>query len=169
MHRNVYFLHGTINQDSLNWWEEMNRIIKKRKTIALIAHDLKKEDLILWCKNHKTKLSSHQLLATGTTGKFIQESLGLKVKCFQSGPIGGDQQIGALISEKKVDMLIFFWDPLMAMPHDPDIKAILRLATLWNIPVACNEATADFLLCSSLFKKDYQSNLKHIENYLGKR
>jgi methylglyoxal synthase len=143
----------------------MMRILKKKKKIALIAHDLRKDDLLEWCRDHQTKLSHHELMATGTTGKILEKNLGLKVKKFQSGPLGGDQQIGALIAQKKVDMLIFFWDPLISMPHDPDIKAILRLATLWNIPVACNESTADFLISSVHFSRNYEASLKHIELY----
>jgi methylglyoxal synthase len=147
----------------------MHRQIKKNKVIALIAHDQKKKDLVEWCQQHQKKLRDHTLIATGTTGKIIEQEIGIKVKCYQSGPLGGDQQIGALISEGKVGMLVFFWDPLSAMPHDPDVKAILRLATLWNIPVACNRSTADFIINSKLLNSDYDLQLNHVKSYLASR
>jgi methylglyoxal synthase len=147
----------------------MQRQIKKNKVIALIAHDQKKKDLVEWCSQHQKKLRDHILIATGTTGKIIEQEIGIKVKCYQSGPLGGDQQIGALISEGKVGMLVFFWDPLSAMPHDPDVKAILRLATLWNIPVACNRSTADFLIQSKLLNTDYDLRLDHVKSYSASR
>lgn len=145
------------------------RKLKKNKVIALIAHDQRKGDMLEWCVAHKKKLKNHELIATGTTGKIIEQEIGLKVKCYQSGPLGGDQQIGALISKGKVSMLVFFWDPLSAMPHDPDVKAIIRLATLWNIPVACNRSTADFLISSELLNLEYQPKLNHIKSYLASR
>ena len=127
------------------------------KKIALVAHDTKKEDMINWCEKHLTMFNNHKLFATGTTGRLLEKDCGLKIKKFISGPLGGDQQIGSSIVEKKINMLIFFWDPLEPMPHDPDIKALLRVATIWNIPVACNKTTADFLIKSPLMKKSYKS------------
>ena len=127
------------------------------KKIAMVAHDTKKEDMINWCKKHLTMLENHKLFATGTTGRLLEKHCGLKIKKFISGSLGGDQQIGSSIVEKKINMLIFFWDPLEPMPHDPDIKALLRVATMWNIPVACNKTTADFLIKSPLMKKSYKS------------
>ena len=126
----------------------MNMNTKKR--MALIAHDNKKDDLVAWVEHHREKMKQFELFATGTTGRLIEEKLQQKVVQLQSGPLGGDQQIGALITDGKVDILIFFWDPLQPMPHDPDVKALLRIAVVWNIPLACNHTTADFILTSSL-------------------
>ncbi|HTF18003.1 MAG TPA: methylglyoxal synthase [Chryseolinea sp.] len=120
------------------------------KRIALIAHDNKKKELIDWTRIHLASMLRCEIYATGTTGRLLADELGLAVHRLHSGPLGGDQQIGALISEGKVDLLVFFWDPLEPLPHDPDIKALLRLAVVWNIPVACNRATADILLSSDL-------------------
>ncbi|MGS2718967.1 methylglyoxal synthase [Paraglaciecola aestuariivivens] len=122
-----------------------------QKTIALVAHDHKKPDLVKWSLKHKTELSKHKLVATGTTGGILQKELNLDVHRFHSGPLGGDQQIGALIAEQKLDCLVFFWDPLNPAPHDPDVKALLRLCSVWNLPVACNIATADMIITSPLF------------------
>lgn len=127
----------------------------RRKEIALIAHDNKKADLIEWARYNKTVLASHDLIGTGTTGRMISEELGLDVACFLSGPIGGDQQIGARLAEGGVDLLVFFWDPLEPQPHDPDVKALLRLAVVWNVPVACNRSSADFLISSPLLADGY--------------
>ncbi len=121
-----------------------------KKKIALIAHDNKKQDLIEWAKLHKDLLSRHELYATGTTGTFIEEALGVEVTKFLSGPCGGDQQIAARMAEGEVDLLVFFWDPLEPLPHDPDVRALLRMAVLWNVPVVCNRATADFVISSPL-------------------
>ncbi len=129
--------------------------IPTRKRIALVAHDARKKDLLEWIQFNQGTLSLHTLVATGTTGRIIQEQTGLKVHCYKSGPLGGDQQIGASIAEGKLDFLIFFWDPLKPQPHDPDVKALLRLAVLYNIPTASNRATADFLISSPFMSQPY--------------
>jgi methylglyoxal synthase len=129
--------------------------MNKRKSIALIAHDNMKQDILEWAKFNKHLLSKHDLYATGTTGTVLSKELGLKITSLQSGPLGGDQQIGARITEGTVDFLIFFWDPLEPHPHDPDVKALLRIAVLWNIPVACNRSTADFIISSPLMSEVY--------------
>ncbi|MBN7819608.1 methylglyoxal synthase [Bowmanella yangjiangensis] len=123
-----------------------------QKTLALVAHDHKKPDLIGWAKQHRAILARHKLVATGTTGGLLSDELALPVHRFKSGPLGGDQQIGALIAEGTLDALFFFWDPLNPAPHDPDVKALLRLCSVWNLPVACNEATADLMITSPLFE-----------------
>ena len=130
-------------------------ITHKKKNIALIAHDERKQDLLDWVKFNQGTLSKHNLFGTGSTGSLISRELGLKVKTFLSGPLGGDQQIGAKITEKQIDFLIFFWDPLESHPHDPDVKALLRIAVVWNIPVACNRASADFMISSELMSEEY--------------
>ncbi len=134
-------------------------IISKQKRIALVAHDKKKQELLDWVLYNEGSLSEHMLFATGTTGSLIEKNTNLKIYKLQSGPLGGDLQIGSMITEKKLDVLFFFWDPLEAQPHDPDIKALLRVAMVWNIPVACNRATADFLISSPLFKNEYEQLL----------
>lgn len=126
-----------------------------RRTIAVIAHDNKKGDLAEWARFNRAALSQHKLVATGTTGQLLVDELGLPVTCLRSGPLGGDQQIGARIADGDVDILVFFWDPLEPHPHDPDVKALLRLAVVWNIPVACNRASADFVISSPLFARRY--------------
>ncbi len=138
----------------------------ERKTVAIVAHDNKKQDLLAWAKFNREALAGHNLIATGTTGKLLQTELGLPVKRLQSGPLGGDQQIGAKISEGEIDILIFFWDPLEPHPHDPDVKALLRIAVVWNIPIACNRASADFLISSSLMPLEYQ---RLVPDYEGHR
>jgi methylglyoxal synthase len=143
--------------------------MKELKKIALVAHDGKKSDLLTWIKDNIDYLKVHQLYATGTTGVTIEKETGLKVIKFKSGPIGGDQQIGAAIVEEKLDMLVFFWDPLASQPHDPDVKALLRVAALWNAVVACNKTSADFIIQSPLMKQSYRRELKHIMDYTKDR
>jgi methylglyoxal synthase len=126
-----------------------------RRRIALIAHDNKKADIAEWARFNRALLAHHELCATRSTGQLLSAELGLPVTCLRSGPLGGDQQIGARIAEGLVDILVFFWDPLEPHPHDPDVKALLRLAVAWNIPVACNRATADYLISSPLFVRRY--------------
>jgi methylglyoxal synthase len=126
------------------------------KHIALIAHDHCKPDLIEWAKFNEGTLKKHMLYGTGTTGSLLKKEVGLEVFCFKSGPLGGDQQIGAYIVEGKIDVMIFFWDPLTAQPHDPDVKALIRIATVYNIPLAMSRATADFLIASPLLKGRYK-------------
>jgi methylglyoxal synthase len=142
------------------------RKLEPRKRIALVAHDNKKKELIEWAIYNKLALSRHELLATGTTGKLLEEALDRSIKKLLSGPLGGDQQIGAMIAEGNVDTLIFFWDPMEAQPHDPDIKALLRLAVTWNIPFACDRATADFLLTSPLMHDAYTCTIPDYNTYL---
>lgn len=139
------------------------------KKIALVAHDNMKPVLMDWALNNNDTLKNHVLLATGTTGYQIEEVLGIKVHKFISGPLGGDQQIGAKISEGEIDMLIFFWDPFEPMPHDPDVKALLRLAAAWNIPVACNPASADFLITSPLVSEAYERSIPDYDKYIARR
>jgi methylglyoxal synthase len=139
------------------------------KRIALVAHDHMKPMLSKWCNNHKTELLKHSLFATGTTASKIVHDTQLSVSSLLSGPMGGDQQIGAKIAERQLDMLIFFWDPLASMPHDPDVKALLRIAAVWNIPVACNPSTADYLLSSPLMTQDYEYRVPDYEKYAQQR
>jgi methylglyoxal synthase len=140
-------------------------VIKSKKRIALIAHDNKKEDLLQWVKYNVGTLRQHDLYATGTTGKLLERELGLKVTNMESGPLGGDLQIGALIADGVIDCLIFFWDPLEPQPHDPDVKALLRVAVVWNIPLACNRSSADFIISSALMCQEYARKLPDYECY----
>jgi len=143
--------------------------MRKEKRIALIAHDQRKKDLIEWASWNKDNLKKHKLFATGTTGRILTEKLGLEVASFQSGPLGGDSQIGSRIVEGQIDMLIFFWDPLENMPHDPDVRALLRLAVVWNIPVACNRSSADFIFSSPLMNESYERIISDYGEYSTKR
>lgn len=140
-------------------------------TIGLVAHDNRKEDLIEWVKYNVEALSEHKLVGTGTTSKLIANvSDKLKVKSFKSGPLGGDQEIGARIANNKIDLLIFFWDPMAAQPHDPDVKALLRMTVIYNIPTACNRSTADFLISSPLFRdKQYHRIVKDYSQYINRK
>ncbi|HYQ80093.1 MAG TPA: methylglyoxal synthase [Anaeromyxobacteraceae bacterium] len=130
--------------------------MQQRKRVVLIAHDRRKDDLLEWVRFNIPVLRQHDLSATGTTGAVIASGTGLPVERLRSGPLGGDQQVGARIADGQVDVLIFFWDPLEPMPHDPDVKALLRLAVLYNVPTACNRATADFMVAAPLFHGEYQ-------------
>ena len=139
------------------------------RRIALIAHDNRKRELIEWSKYNREIMLKSEVYATGTTGKMLEQELGFDVKCLQSGPLGGDQQIGALIAEGRIDILVFFWDPLEPLPHDQDIKALLRLAVVWNIPVACNRATADFIFASPLLTNDYKRKMPDFYEYKNRK
>jgi methylglyoxal synthase len=130
-----------------------------RKTIALVAHDNMKDELLEWVTEHAGVLAEHRLIGTGTTGGLVAERTGLEVERLRSGPLGGDQQIGARIADNLCDILLFFWDPLEPQPHDPDIKALLRIAVVWNIPVACNRASADFIVSSPLLERPYRRRI----------
>ena len=149
--------------------EQKLQSLPAQKNIALVAHDGKKAALQAWCKKHRASLSQHTLYGTGTTGHLIERTTGLNVVKLLSGPMGGDQQLGAKIAEHEVHMLIFFWDPLASQPHDPDVKALLRLAAVWNIPVACNEVSADMLLSSTLMNSELERTLPDYEKYLATR
>ena len=145
------------------------RTLHARKHIALVAHDHKKRDLIQWAIHNQETLANHDLYATGTTGTLLSNALGRRITSVLSGPLGGDQQIGAMIAEGKIDVLIFFWDPMEALSHDPDIKALLRMSAVWNIPVACNRSTADFLMTSPLLNERYEALLTDYSAYTGRK
>ena len=142
--------------------------MKKRKRIALVAHDQRKEDLLTWVKYNVGLLSRHELFATGTTGNIISEKCSIDIHRLKSGPLGGDQQLGAMIANGELDMLIFLWDPMTSQPHDVDIKALLRMSVLYNIPVACNRSTADFIISSSLSNEEYDPVIKDYSQYIGR-
>ncbi|HYM82712.1 MAG TPA: methylglyoxal synthase [Candidatus Dormibacteraeota bacterium] len=144
----------------------MDPSIGARKKIGLVAHDNKKPDLIEWATYNRQLLVRHDLVATGTTGTLLEEALGVEIRKLRSGPLGGDQQLGALIADDEVDFLVFFWDPLEPQPHDPDVKALLRIAVVWNIPVACDRATADFMISSPLMSSEYERLKPDYESYI---
>jgi methylglyoxal synthase len=149
---------------------------KKKKVIAIVAHDNRKADMVEWVSYNWKEFSLHHLVCTGTTGRLVEEELTRRCEAndemppeitrLKSGPLGGDQQLGAMISEQKVDMLIFFWDPMQPQPHDVDVKALLRISALYNIPTATNRSTADFIISSPLFHKSYQPILKDYSSYI---
>ncbi|MBE6886501.1 MAG: methylglyoxal synthase [Oscillospiraceae bacterium] len=143
--------------------------LPRQKSIALIAHDNKKQELIAWCEEHKHILERHFLCGTGTTAKMISDKTGLPIRGFNSGPLGGDQQIGARITDGKIDMVIFFSDPLSAQPHDPDVKALLRIVQVYDIPMANNRATADFLISSPLMEKEYTHYIINFSKNISER
>lgn len=145
------------------------RKMNSRKRIALVAHDNKKTELMEWALYNKTVLGKHKLYATGSTGNLLETALNQPIIKLLSGPLGGDQQIGSKIAEGKLDVLIFFWDPMEAQPHDPDIKALLRVAVTWNIPIACDRATADFLLTSPLMHTEYETRLTDYSAYINRK
>lgn len=145
------------------------RSLNSRKRIALVAHDNKKEEIIEWALFNKTTLAKHRLYATGTTGALLENALDQSITKLLSGPLGGDQQIGSMIAEGKLDVLIFFWDPMEAQPHDPDIKALLRVAVTWNIPIACDRSTADFIFTSPLMHEEYETILPDYSSYLKRK
>ncbi|WP_126972057.1 methylglyoxal synthase [Gynurincola endophyticus] len=148
---------------------DTSRKLHARKRIALVAHDNKKKDLIDWAIFNKVALAKHELVATGTTGKLLEEELDRPVKKLLSGPLGGDQQIGALIAQGEIDALIFFWDPMEAQPHDSDVKALLRVAVAWNCIVAMDRSTADFVLTSKLMHEEYTIKLQDYSGYLKRK
>ena len=145
------------------------KTLGKKKKIALVAHDNKKSDLLEWALYNKQALAQHELYATGTTGKLIEKELGRPVTKLLSGPLGGDQQIGAMIAGGDIDIMIFFWDPMEAQPHDSDVKALLRLCVAWNIPMACDRATADFIMTSPFMHAEYQSTIPDYSGYLNRK
>jgi methylglyoxal synthase len=148
--------------------ELMEQTISPRKRIGLVAHDNKKPDLIEWARYNQRLLVAHDLVATGTTGTLLEDELGVGILKLQSGPLGGDQQLGALIADGEIDILVFFWDPLEQQPHDPDVRALLRLTVVWNIPVACNRASADFMISSPLMTSDYERQIPDYGSYIGR-
>lgn len=149
--------------------EYITLTIKKQKNIALIAHDNKKRALIEWCQKYKNILENHKLYGTGTTSRMITDNTGLKVKGFNSGPLGGDQQIGAKIVEGVIDFVVFFSDPLTAQPHDPDVKALLRIAQVYDIPIANNKSSADFIITSSLMNENYDHKVLNFQKSIKRR
>ena len=140
--------------------------MKTKKKIALVAHDNKKKHLLEWVKFNRQNLSKHDILATGTTGKLIEAELDIPITKLKSGPLGGDQQIGSKIADGEIDILIFFWDPLEPQPHDPDVKALLRIAVVWNIPIACDRASADFIFSSHLMNEEYSRMVDDFDSHM---
>jgi methylglyoxal synthase len=157
-----YFSYLTALMRKMHSVKKLNRF----KRIALVAHDHKKADLIDWAIYNKEALAKHELFSTGTTGKLLEEELSKPIKKLMSGPLGGDQQIGSMIAEGEIDVMIFFWDPMEAQPHDSDVKALLRLAVAWNIPFACDRATADFIMTSPFMHEEYEAILPDYSSYL---
>ncbi len=148
---------------------EKTRKVLARKRVALVAHDKKKKELVDWVERNRIELSRHELFATGTTGRMMEEQLDRPVSKLLSGPIGGDQQIGAMIAQGFIDILIFFWDPMEAQPHDSDVKALLRVAIAWNCIVACDSSTADFVLTSPFMTKEYEVEIPDYTGYLERK
>ena len=146
-----------------------NRQYGERKRIAMVAHDMKKKELLDWAQHNKVLLSRHELMATGTTGRMLEDSLDRPVKKLMSGPLGGDQQIGAMIAAGEIDILIFFWDPMEAQPHDSDVKALLRLGVAWNILLACDISTADFILSSPMMQNEYETVIPDYTKYISRK
>jgi methylglyoxal synthase len=146
----------------------MEQVLGPRKRIGLVAHDHRKADLIEWARFNSRLLVQHDLVATGTTGTLLEDEMGVGIIKLQSGPLGGDQQLGAMIAQGEIDILVFFWDPLEPQPHDPDVKALLRLAVVWNIPIACNRASADFIISSPLMTGDYQRAIPDFQAYIDR-
>ncbi len=138
---------------------------QEKKRIALVAHDNKKGDLLEWARFNRDLLAEHLICSTGTTGALLERELDIPVTKLQSGPLGGDQQIGAKIADGEIDFLFFFWDPLEPHPHDPDVKALLRIAVVWNVPIACNRASADFMVSSPLMASSYERHLPDYDGY----
>lgn len=147
---------------------ENSRKLHKKKRIALVAHDNKKQELIEWARHNREILSTHDLYGTGTTGTLIEKATGLQITKLMSGPMGGDQQLGCMIAEDRIGMVIFFWDPMEAQPHDPDIKALLRIGAVWNIPMACDRSTADFLITSPLMNEEYEALITDYNKYMNR-
>ncbi len=142
--------------------------MERKKRIALVAHDNKKAELLDWAEYNKDLLTHHKVYATGTAGGLLEKELGLEVARLRSGPLGGDMQIGAKISDGDIDLLIFFWDPLTAQPHDPDVKALLRMAVVWNVPLACDRASADFIISSPMMFEEYRRKLPETESHVAR-
>jgi methylglyoxal synthase len=159
-------LAARLRKEVSNDMQSSDYNLEPQKRIALVAHDKKKKDLLEWAKWNRAGLAQHVIYATGTTGRLLEQELGIEVIKLQSGPLGGDQQIGAMITNGEIDFLIFFWDPLEMQPHDTDVKALLRIAVVWNIPVACNRASADFMISSPLMSGEYQHLTPDYEAYI---
>lgn len=142
--------------------------MQRKKNIALVAHDNRKDELLEWARFNRALLAQHAVYSTGTTGTLLEQGLGVEIIKLRSGPLGGDQQIGAKISEGELDFLIFFWDPLSSQPHDSDVKALLRIAVVWNVPIACNRASADFMISSPLMTQDYHRLVPDYEHHANR-